>query len=158
MDVAYQWIMSDNNTRAGLCREAAFPYKSGTTGEEGACDTHYCHAPVTMKGYTNVENNEYALSVAVAKTPVSVGVAVDKNFQLYRSGVLSKCGDWPNHAVLVAGYGWDYTYGAYWLVKNSWGSSFGEEGYVRVKRTDRSDSDGMCHIATDATYVTAQKE
>ena len=71
---------------------------------------------------------------AVAKGPVSIALDAGKSvFQLYRSGILnsSSCGTTLNHAVVIVGYG---TSGStpYWLVRNSWGSSWGEAGYIRI--------------------------
>jgi len=65
--------------------------------------------------------------------PVSVAIQANKLvFQLYTSGVItsSKCGTNIDHAVVAVGYGTDPTYGAYFLVRNSWGTSWGESGYV----------------------------
>jgi C1A family cysteine protease len=89
---------------------------------------------------------------AVALQPVSVSIEADKLcFQMYKSGVLNntKCGTTLDHAVLTVGYGTDPVGGDYWLVKNSWGSSWGEEGYIRIARVE---GDGICGIQMSPLY------
>jgi C1A family cysteine protease len=75
---------------------------------------------------------------AVNSAPVSVAVQADQQvFQFYKSGVLddSSCGTTLDHAVLLVGYDTDYVIGKdYWIVKNSWGSGWGENGYIRLVR------------------------
>lgn len=73
---------------------------------------------------------------AVAQQPVSIAVEADKDiFQHYKSGVLSgSCGSSLDHGVLAVGYGTDSSAGEYWKVKNSWGSTYGESGYVLLAR------------------------
>ena len=61
-----------------------------------------------------------------------------------------------DHAVLLVGYGTTAATATndaedYWIVKNSWGSKWGEDGYIRMKRNVRSDS-GLCGLAIDASY------
>merc|ERR1711982_198319 len=73
--------------------------------------------------------------MGVAKQPVSVCVKADSTFQSYRSGVLSKaCSGDINHAVMAVGYSGS----EYFKIRNSWGSSWGEAGYIRVAQNDGS--------------------
>jgi C1A family cysteine protease len=83
--------------------------------------------------------------------PVSVAIEADQQcFQFYSGGVLSdpSCGTTLDHGVLVVGYGTDAaTNTPYWIVKNSWGASWGEAGYIRLIRGTNE-----CGIAADASY------
>lgn len=89
---------------------------------------------------------------AIAKQPVSVAIEADQtNFQLYQGGVLTKsCGSSLDHGVLAVGYGTDNGVD-YWKVKNSWGSSWGENGYIRIERSSTS-GPGECGIKSMASY------
>ena len=86
---------------------------------------------------------------AVAKQPVAIAVnSRSSDFFFYKSGVISseKCGTQVNHAVLLIGYGTDSaTKTDFWLVKNSWGTSWGEKGFFRVKRSSDKGA-GICGI------------
>ena len=100
------------------------------------------------------EGDEGELQSAVANIgPVSIGIDASHSFHFYKSGVYNepKCGNsyWDlNHAVLVVGYGTDPdTNQDYWLVKNSWAATWGEEGYIRMRRNDNN----MCGVATQAS-------
>merc|ERR1712050_184830 len=96
-----------------------------------------CVPAVTLTGFVDVpKNNEVALQAAVASQPVSIGIQANKlPFQLYKGGVLSdpSCGTELDHAVLIVGYGVEDGK-SYWKVKNSWGPSWGEQGYIRLAR------------------------
>merc|ERR1712006_16641 len=92
-----------------------------------------------------VGHTEEALEAAVMGQPVSVAIEADtKVFQLYQSGVLDDkaCGQQLDHAVLAVGYGTDDGK-KYWKVKNSWGTTWGEAGYIRLSRGDGSDECGI---------------
>ena len=106
------------------------------------------------QNYTDVpQGNEDELKAAVAKQPVAIAIQANQPvFHLYKSGVLDgKCGTKLDHGVLVVGYGTDASLGKdYWKVKNSWGASWGEEGFVRIVR-----GKNMCGIAQKASYPTA---
>jgi len=150
MDNAFKWIES----KGGICTEDAYPYTSGS-GQSGTCKTQ-CSPAATLGGFTDVASgDEKALLAAVEKNPVSVAIEADKSaFQLYKSGVftsVAQCGTQLDHGVLAVGYGTDGA-NAYWKVKNSWGTSWGEEGYIRMIR----DQD-CCGIASQPSYPTGVK-
>jgi len=135
----------------GISAETDYPYSSGG-GQTGRCLTQKCQPVVKISGFVDVPHGqEEALKAAVSTQPVSVAIEADKSvFQSYRGGVLDsdKCGKKLDHAVLVVGYGtadgMDY-----WKVKNSWGESWGESGYIRMVR-----GKNMCGIAQQASYPT----
>jgi len=147
MDNAFGWIKHN-----GICAEADYPYTSGS-GVEGTC-TKGCKPVVTVTGYTDVpSNDENALKTAVANGPVSIALEADKlPFQLYRGGILdnSACGTQLDHGVLIVGYGNDGK--DYWKVKNSWGPTWGEQGYIRIVR-----GKNMCGLAAQPSYPTGAK-
>jgi len=87
---------------------------------------------------------------AVAQQPVSVAVAAGNSaWQLYRSGVMNnaRCGQNLDHAVLAVGYGTTDAGVDYWIIKNSWGTSWGEKGYIRMIR-----GKNMCGVANMASF------
>ncbi|CAK9031690.1 unnamed protein product [Durusdinium trenchii] len=130
MDDAFQY--EEENA---VCTEQSYPY----TATGGICNSSSCTVGIprgSVTGYVDVEaDDEEALMDAVAQQPVSVAIEADKRaFQNYKSGVLSKvCGTSLDHGVLVVGYGTEWGR-PYWLVKNSWGSFWGEDGYVKLER------------------------
>uniref|UniRef100_A0ACD6AH47 Uncharacterized protein n=1 Tax=Avena sativa TaxID=4498 RepID=A0ACD6AH47_AVESA len=146
MDNAFQYIASNG----GIASEEAYPY---TAQQASTCYT----APpdvVTIDGYQDVPaNNEAALQKAVAAQPVSVAIdASGSQFQFYSEGVLAgKCGTALDHGVAVVGYGVTVDGTKYWVVKNSWGAGWGENGYIRMKRNVKS-KQGLCGIAMAASY------
>jgi hypothetical protein len=151
MDNAYEFVMENG----GICSEDAYPYTSGG-GSSGTCQKS-CSNVMTITGHTDVPSqDEDALKTAVSRQPVSVAIEADKSvFQLYKSGVFTStsCGNQLDHGVLVVGYGTqDGT--DYWKVKNSWGSSWGQNGYILMAK-DISSSAGQCGIAKQPSYPTA---
>lgn len=152
MDQAFKFIEEN-----GICTEEADPYVSGG-GHSPKCtvEQRRCVPEVIITGFKDVPGkDEDALKAAVAMQPVSVAIEADRSaFQLYKSGVFTSvsCGTQLDHGVLVVGYGTDTSGGAdqgldYWKVKNSWGPTWGEEGYIRIQR-----GDDLCGIAMQASY------
>jgi len=145
MDDAFKYIISNG----GLDTEADYPY----TARDGRCDTTKQSKKVaTLSGFTDVpKNNEQQLIAAVTQQPVSVAIEADQSgFQFYRSGVFAgPCGTNLDHGVLAVGYNTD---GAtpYWIVKNSWGASWGMQGYIMMAQG--KGAAGLCGINMAASY------
>lgn len=138
----------------GQCSLASYPYTSGTTMTEGSCKK--CTAIAHFSSCSDVKpNDQVSLKAAVFKQPVSVAIEADtRYFQSYSGGILdaSSCGTTLDHGVLVVGYGVDNGK-KYWNVKNSWSSSWGEKGYVRILRSDSTNDAGICGIAMDPSFI-----
>ncbi|XP_054818522.1 zingipain-2-like [Prosopis cineraria] len=148
MDYAYQFVI-DNH---GIDTEEDYPYQ----GRERSCikDKLGRHV-VTIDGYTDVPpNDEKQLLKAVATQPVSVGICgSDRAFQLYSKGIFTgPCSTSLDHAVLIVGYGSENGVD-YWIVKNSWGTSWGMNGYIHMRRNTEN-SQGLCGINMLASYPT----
>ncbi|TVU10996.1 hypothetical protein EJB05_44554, partial [Eragrostis curvula] len=138
----------------GLAREADYPY----TAKQGTCTKHPSAALFPIDGYEEVPaSDEVALMKAVSQQPVVASIdGSGAAFALYGGGVFrGPCGMNTTHQVAVIGYGKDYDSGTgldYWLIKNSWGASWGEHGYMRLSREVTADKGGMCGILMEALY------
>lgn len=142
MDYAFEYVMAH-----GLCTEEDYPYHA----KDEDCKDDKCESAISIKGYEDVpENDGAALKQAVAKAPVSVAIEADSMvFQMYKTGVIDStaCGTSLNHGVLAVGYAADY-----WIVKNSWGASWGDNGYVKIAY--KESGAGICGINQAASYPT----
>ena len=148
MDSAFDWAAQ----AGGLCAESAYAY----TGQAGSCAAAKCArvAGSAPASHVDVEpNSDAALMAAVAAQPVAVAIEADQSgFQFYSSGVFSgTCGSQLDHGVLLVGYGTTSAGAAYYKVKNSWGGSWGLQGYVLLARGGGHEG-GMCGILTSASY------
>merc|ERR1711934_607767 len=141
MDKAFAYAESN-----AIQTEANYPYTSGS-GRRGSCDSSKLEgASLKVTTYTDVTvNSPEQLKAALDKQPVSVAIEADKMaFQMYHSGVLTgdKCGTNLDHGVLAVGYGTENGV-EYYLVKNSWGATWGDAGYVKIGVEDGA---GVCGI------------
>jgi len=124
-----------------LCSETDYKY----TARDGQCRDSQCTPslkPGALTGYLNV-SGEPGILQALLDGPVSVLVEADTSaFQFYHSGVLDSpaCGSQIDHAILATGYG-TLSGKNYWNVKNSWGASWGDKGYIKIVRDKK-----MCAI------------
>lgn len=150
MDHVFAYTASVN-----LEQEAKYPYT--------AIDTATCNSAAEKSGMkvntgsSDVPSNDNVeLMNAIYKQPVSVGVEAD-DWQFYKNGVFDNwdtCGTQLNHGVLAVGYGTDSASGKmFYKIKNSWGGSWGESGYIRLEKKDTND-EGMCGILKNASYPT----
>ena len=147
MDGAFQYAIAN-----GMCTENEYNYVA-TTGSE--CEIDDCTPSVFMTDCVDVTpENEVDLEMAVSQGPVSVAIEADTRvFQLYSGGVLTSdsCGTNLDHGVLVVGYGSESGQD-YWIVKNSWSDSWGENGYIRIGKTSDTRTKGVCGIAMQPSY------
>ncbi|KAK4438754.1 Senescence-specific cysteine protease SAG12 [Sesamum alatum] len=147
MEKAFDFIIKNH----GITTEKDYPY----LGKDGKCEKPQEKMKAAkITGYVAIPASEKPLLAAVAKQPVSVAIdAGGYDFQLYASGVFSGyCGNSLNHGVTIVGYGVDAGQ-KYWLVKNSWGTAWGDKGYVKMQRGSAIKG-GICGIALQASYPT----
>ncbi|XP_068325383.1 senescence-specific cysteine protease SAG12-like [Pyrus communis] len=140
----------------GIASEENYPYQS-LDGSAGTCDMNEANeAAAQITSYAEVRpNSETDLLKAVSMQPVSVAINASPAFQHYSGGVFTgdDCGTELNHAVTIIGYGTAEDGTPYWLIKNSWSDTWGENGYMKILRNAEAPG-GVCSLATKATYPT----
>jgi C1A family cysteine protease len=150
MDGAFKFIIEN-----GQCSLSSYPYTSGVTKTGGTCQK--CSSVAHISSCSDVKSkDQISLKGAVAKQPVSVAIEADtRYFQSYSSGILTStsCGTNLDHGVTIVSYGTENGID-YWNVKNSWGSSWGEGGYVRIARSSSTNDAGICGIALTPSFPT----
>ena len=145
MDYAFAYIKNNG----GLETEAEYPY----IADQATCQYEATESAATLRDWVDIQcgSEEQLLQAVASQGPVSVAIdASETSFQLYSSGVYSQsnCSTTQlDHGVLVVGYGVQDGQ-EYWLVKNSWGDTWGENGYIKMTRGDNN----QCGIATMASY------
>jgi C1A family cysteine protease len=153
MDNAFSWINGNN----GLCSENDYPYVSGVTKTAGKCNDKCTIVKGSdIQKFVDVEeNSDNAMMKALVSQPVSIALEADqKEFQLYKSGVFTaKCGTNLDHGVLVVGYGTNENGLDYYIVKNSWSSSWGNGGYIYLgKGKEYNNGSGQCGMLMQGSY------
>lgn len=164
-------------TMGGLSLESSYPYASGG-GQNFQCNMDKFKPVVKVQNYYDLPSNQLApvLNFVASKGPLSISVDAS-SWSAYDSGVFDGCDMTSpdiDHAVQLVGYGTDPSAGDYWLVRNSWGTGYGENGYIRLKRyatppcgVDKTPGDGdgcnggpsevtvcgNCGILYDTVYV-----
>ncbi len=146
MGTAFQYA-HDN----GMMLEKDYPY----AGVDQTCQYDKAKVVVTPTGGDQVAtNNANALKTAIADGPVSVAIEADTFvFQFYQKGILNSknCGTNLDHGVVAVGYGQDGSGKQYYIVRNSWGSSWGNKGYVWIAIVDGA---GICGIQMEPVFPT----
>lgn len=141
MQDAFKYVMKN-----GITTEANYPY----VARDQACKSK--SGVFQIKSYKNVPKRSSAgLAQANQLQPVSISIDAE-NIMKYTSGIYSNpaCGESLDHGVLLVGYTPQY-----WHVKNSWGTSWGEQGYIRFSTDAVPDLvGGICGILLDASYPT----
>merc|ERR1719163_397780 len=144
MDNAFKYVKANG----GLDSEADYPYKM----RDESCNKNKESQHVSaISGYKDVQPNESAMVAAVSQGPVSIAIEADQSsFQHYRSGTFTgPCGTRLDHGVLTVGYTDDY-----FIVKNSWGETWGDNGYIMMGRS-AGGSQGMCGMYLSASFPLA---
>lgn len=124
----YMWVKDQ-----ALCKTSSYPYEA----KHGTCRAAGCDVAIAtgnIVGYYGVDKTAYALKSAIANGPVTVAVAASSwDFQGYESGVVTgtSCGLSLNHGVVAVGFGVETSI-EYFLVRNSWGASWGDNGYIKL--------------------------
>lgn len=141
--------------RKGLETEDDYPYTSGRRGNKGTCSASYDEAVVKSEtsltppdaGFVNVgKHNDEAEMAAYVATTGPLAIVVDaSDWSSYTGGIVTECGTSINHAVQLVGVNEEE---GYWKVRNSWGDSWGESGYIRLQY-----GTNMCGMARDAAYT-----
>merc|ERR1712048_199420 len=132
-EVAYDWLKS-MGTRGGVLTVDQQPY----TATDGVCPSSQSSPPaVSITGWKKIKDNDAVVMMDTLVTvgPLVTSIAANGLFG-YSSGVIGGCSDnVVNHAVVLTGFGKDEQFGMhYWNVRNSWGKSWGEDGFFRLKR------------------------
>jgi KDEL-tailed cysteine endopeptidase len=146
--------------RYGLTSAKNYPY----VGEQQLCRVRKVAEPIaTSKSWGILTSNHEDNMELVLRWigPVAVGVdGSDPTFLAYKSGIYDSqtCGQDANHALLIVGYGEeeqeDGSLQRFWIARNSWGESWGENGYVKVKRGNgQLDLPGVCGIAKNPSVA-----
>lgn len=138
-----------------LDSDASYPYVSGTTKKAGACQANAANSSGSLSNCgATAKNSEAELQGALSQVGPQ-GIAIDAGgigFQLYSGGVYtsSTCSSSRlNHAVTAVGYGTDSSGTPYWTVKNSWGTAWGDQGYILMRRNYNN----MCGVAATPAYA-----
>lgn len=146
MDNAFRYI-KDNG---GIDTEKSYPYE----GIDDSCHFNKATIGATDRGSVDIpQGDEKKMAEAVATIgPVSVAIdASHESFQFYSEGIYNEPQCDPqnlDHGVLVVGYGTDESGQDYWLVKNSWGTTWGDKGFIKMARN----ADNQCGIASASSY------
>jgi len=138
---------------AGIETDSDYPYTSGTAGVTGTCQADSSKFVAKTTGYTTVSSSasgEASMATYVGATgPLSICVDAE-TWSSYTGGIMSVCGNSVDHCVQAVGINTEAST-PYWKVRNSWGTSWGESGFIQLEY-----GKNLCDLASDATYVDAE--
>jgi len=138
---AYNYVQRNG----GLATENNYPYTSGT-GKTGTCDPSSIDAVIKVDGYTTINGESNMASYMQSTGPLSVCLDAS-TWNSYTGGIMKVCGQKVDHCVQATGV--DASSNGYWKVRNSWGTSWGESGFIRLAYGQNT-----CDITYDPTWVT----
>ena len=141
VESAYNWVTYNN-----LCAEQEYPYVSKKHDCRQKCSNH---TDIRVVQHVNIESsNDNAVMDALKRQPLVAAIDASE-LHFYRSGIFTgNCGTNLNHAVLIVGAGVENGID-YYLLKNSWGVSWGERGYMKIARGKHKD--GLCGLLLEVT-------
>lgn len=132
--------------KSGLCSNNSYPYEAKKHTDECSTNSDSCDlvSNTTVVANGMLPRMKYGLKLGLNLMPVSVAInASSRAFRFYRSGIVTGCsGTKLNHGVIAVGYSTDE---GYWLLKNSWGKNWGDEGYIKLSM-DSSYWGGQCGV------------
>jgi hypothetical protein len=137
----YEYIES----AGGMVQESDYPYTSGTTAQTGSCTGDLSDKVLTVSNYYTLSGESSMAAHMTATGPIAIAVDASA-WSSYTGGIMSSCGTSIDHAVQAVGVDTS----SYWKVRNSWGSSWGESGYIRLAYGANT-----CDLAYIPTYVDA---
>jgi cathepsin L len=145
MDYAFNYVQ---NVSLGVNTDASYPY----TATDGQCKFNSTNIAGTCSGHVDVDRSEAALQAAVTNRVVSAAIFANiDDFIFYKSGIFdsNECTryDDPDWAVSIVGFN---STAKYWIVRNNWGTDWGESGYIRMVM-----GKNMCGLANRASYPLA---
>lgn len=151
MDKAFEYVIGND----GDDTEGSYPYTAGTSGAGGTCNFNSSDIGAKFVNYTDIPKGDCAALLHAVATVGPVSVAVNANgIMNYQTGIYSddQCDPTAlDHGVLVVGYGQTTEGKKFWIVKNSWNTNWGQDGYIYWDR----DIDDMCGICQVASYPVA---
>lgn len=133
---AYKYIAKN-----GMEKESDYPY----TARDGSCNFNAQKVAVKISGQKKISGGESGLLTGLAGHPTAVCHNTG-GWQHYKSGVMTSCGSGGGHCTQMVGYA---SSGDYWIIKNSWGTSWGNSGYLYLKK-----GSNLCGVANHAIYPT----
>jgi len=145
MDNAFDYVQK---VSMGEDTEVSYPYKA----RDGKCMFNKANIAGTCSGHTDIATTETALQAAATGRVVSIAIAAEQDFMFYSKGIYDSttCPTDPdhlNHGVAIVGFD---SSAKYWIVRNSWGGAWGEQGYIRMAM-----GKNLCGLTDAASYPAA---
>jgi C1A family cysteine protease len=145
-EVAYGYV----HAAGGIETDDAYPYTS-YNGVTGTCHVEKSQEVVTVNSFTSISGGETDMANYVLSTgPLSICLDAN-NWSTYSGGIMTVCGQQVDHCVQAVGVDTSST-GGYWIVRNSWGTSWGEDGYIYLAYGKNT-----CNLTNDPTWTTVSK-
>jgi C1A family cysteine protease len=152
MDNAFTWIGKND----GSCSSTDYPYVSGSTMTAGSCQKCTVESNTKVAKFIDiVASSDASMMTAISMQPVSIAIEADQRaFQLYSSGVFDEsCGANLDHGVGLVGYGSTEDGKDYYILRNSWGTTWGDKGYMYLARgSSFNGGQGQCGALLMGSY------